>query len=199
MRNQEKSKSKGLRQKLLMIYHDDGILDIAVGVTILMLSAVMATEGVVFIGLIGIPIVLYIPIKENVSIPRIGMIRFEAEEVTRKKLFGFLYLGIGAFLTFVILALVRINPSSGIIEMIGNNEIIIFASLLSGTLYVAGRILNNARFSIYALLSLGLVLGLYFIGQRVWPAVAFVGIFMEALGIYKLMGFLREYPLEAGE
>jgi len=193
------NKSKPLRQKLLMIYHDDGILDIVVGVTILMLSAVMATESVVFIGLIGIPLILYIPIKEQVSIPRIGFIRFEAEDISRRRMVSFLVMGIGSFAFFVLLALIRTSISPGLVEWMGNNEVVIFSFLLAGALFAAGRILNNSRFLTYAILSLVLVLGAYFVGLRIWLPVAIVGLVLEGFAISKLSTFLKNNPVAEGK
>ncbi|MEJ2265475.1 MAG: hypothetical protein P8X95_18675 [Anaerolineales bacterium] len=193
------SKSKNPRQKLLMVYHNDGILDMVVGITVVMLAIVMAFEAMAFIGLIGIPLVLYIPIKERLSIPRIGFIRFEAEDVTRKRMAIFVLLGMGTFVVFSLLFLLRVRASPGLIELLRNNLVLIFALFLGGTLFAAAHILNNARFFVYALLSLGLVLGANFIGLRVWVPVALVGLLMEASGIYKLVNFLQEYPLEADE
>lgn len=192
--NHKKSKSKNLRQKMLMIYHDDGILDLVVGVTILMLAAVMAFEAPAFIGLIGIPLILYIPIKEQVSIPRIGFIRFEAENVSRKRMVFFLLSGIVTFAVFALLALIRAGISPSLVEIIGNNEVLIFAFILAGALFAASRILNNARFLLYTILSLVLVLGAYFIGIRIWLPVSLIGLSMEILGIVKLVNFLRSYP-----
>jgi hypothetical protein len=200
MKNQKFSNSKSLREKMLMIYHDDGILDIVVGATVLMLTAVMAFENGPFIGLIGIPVILYIPIKEKVSIPRIGVIRFRSQEVTRKKLFVLFYLGLAVLLTFLIWIFVRKDSQSELIEVFRNNEVLFFIAILGGTLFAAGLGMNNLRFVVYALLSASLVSGLYYYaGLRVWIAVLITGLFMEAVGIYKLVGFLRANPLGSEE
>jgi hypothetical protein len=178
------------------VYHDDGILDLVVGITVIMLALVMAFDSVFFIGLIGIPIVFYIPIKEQISIPRIGFIRFEAEHKTRKRMFLFLWLGVGMFIMFFLLFLLRSGASPAFEELVWNNEVLVFAIILGGTLFIAGRILNNARFVTYALIALGLVLGANFAGLRVWIPVTLVGVMMEAVGIYRLVNFLRKYPLK---
>ena len=195
MDTHKKNKSKTLRQKILMIYHDDGILDLVVGITILMLAAVMAFETPTLIGLIGIPLILYIPVKEQISIPRIGLIRFEAENSSRKRMVFLLLSGIVTFAVFVFLAfLIRNGTSSSLVEMIANNEVLIFAFILSGTLIAVSRALNNTRFQLYSILSLVLVLGGYFIGIRIWLPVTLTGLSMEILGILKLISFLRSYP-----
>jgi hypothetical protein len=195
MEKQNSSKSKNLRQKLLAMYHDDGILDLVAGASVLMLAGVIAFDSVVFIGLIGIPIILYFPIKEQVSIPRMGLIRFEAEDVTRNRMVFFVLLGLVAFL---VVALLRSGVSSGLEELFWENLVLVFALFLAGSLFAAGRILNNPRFVVYALISLVLVLGASFAGLRVWAPVFLVGLLMEAAGVYKLVTFLQAYPLESG-
>lgn len=183
-----------------MLYHDDGILDIVVGVTILMLTAVMAFEEVAFVGLIGIPLVLYVPIKREVSMSRIGVIRFESQNVTRRRLFVFLGLGCAALLVSAVLVLFRTDPSSLPGGLLQNNLVLVFALILGATLFAAGRIMENLRFVVYALLGLALTIGLsHIIGLRVWTAILILGLLMVTVGTYKLVGFLRTYPLESGE
>jgi len=195
MNNYKRSKTSCLRQNMLMIYHDDGLLDLVVGFAVIMLSAVLAFEAVAFIGLIGIPLILYIPIKDSVSIPRMGRIRFEPLDVSRRKLFAFLFLGFAALLIFLILSLIRMEPDSRLVTTFWSNQVLVFALLLGGSLFAAGHFLNNRRFAIYSGLSLGLLLVFNFFDFRIWSAVLGVGLLMEAVGIYQLVGFLRNYPL----
>lgn len=199
MNESKLNKSKTMREKLLMIYHDDGILDLIVGISIFILAAVMAFDEVIFIGLLGIPLILYIPIKEQVSIPRIGFIRFETEDISRRRMVSLLVLGIGSFVFFVLIALILTRISSNLVEWISNNEVVVFSFLLAGALFAAGRILNNSRFLIYSILSLVLVLGAYFWNLRIWLPVAIVGLVMEVFAISKLRTFLKNYPVAKGE
>ncbi len=195
MNNYKKNKTSRLRQNMLMIYHDDGLLDLVVGFAVIMLSVVMAIEAVALIGLIGIPLILYIPIKDRVSIPRMGRIRFEPQDVSRRKLFAFLFLGFAALLFFLFFSQIRIQPGSGLATIIRSNQVLVFALVLGGSLFAASYFLNNRRFSVYSILSLGLVVGLNILELPIWSAVLGVGLLMEAVGIYQLVGFLRDYPL----
>ena len=77
MNNQTNPKKSELRSKLLLLYHQDGILDLVVGTCLLLLTLVMAFDQGAFIGLIGIPAIFYIPFKDQIALPRIGLIRFE--------------------------------------------------------------------------------------------------------------------------
>ena len=55
MKNTNLTKPTRIKQKLFLIFHGDGIMDLVSGLTILLLSAVMAFESGGFIGMIGIP------------------------------------------------------------------------------------------------------------------------------------------------
>lgn len=194
MMNNNFSKTKSLRQKLLMIYHDDGILDIVVGVSILILAGVMGYDIPALIGLIGIPLTLYIPIKDSVSVPRIGFIKFEAEKATRNRLIILLLFGLIVLLILAFLGPIQNWLSAPFATMVRNNDILIFAGIMAGILFIGGQILKNSRFWIYSLLSLALVTVAYFFGFRVWIPVLVVGIAMEAVGLTKLINFLKKYP-----
>lgn len=191
-------KPKKLRQKLLILYHEDGLLDMVTGVTVLLLALVFLTNPV-FIGLIGIPLVLYIPLKDRVSTPRLGIIHFEPETDTRKRLVVFMLLGMGTFIVFFLFYRLATDLSPVIRGWLNANEIMIFVILLSGTLFTAGHALNNPRFWIYALISFVLVLAASLLGMRTWGAIGVTGLMMEVVGSYKLFHFLRAYPHENGE
>jgi hypothetical protein len=196
--DRNKTESKKLRQKLFMVFHEDGILDLVAGMTILLLAAVMAFDSVL-IGLIGIPIVFYIPIKEQVSIPRLGLIRFNPEAETRKKLGFLVLLGVFVFIGLLLLAFTTNKASNSLIDIIGNNEVLIFAGLFGGTLFVAGLALNNPRFVYYAILGVILVCSAFFLRVRIWIPVAIVGAIVECLAVYYLVRFTRAYPLSKDE
>ena len=199
MKNNNVNKPMKLRQKLLMIYHEDGILDLIVGVSVLMLAGVMGFDFPSLIGLIGIPLALYIPFKDSLTIPRIGFIQFEAKKNTRRRLISLLLIGLAAFVVLAFLGSINNWVSSSFTEIVRNNDVLIFAVILAGILFAGGEILNNSRFRIYSILSLALALAAYFIGFRVWIAVLVVGLTMEALGLSKLINFLKKYPVKENE
>ena len=199
MKNNNVNKPMKLRQKLLMIYHEDGILDLIVGVSVLMLAGVMGFDLPSLIGLIGIPLALYIPFKDSLTIPRIGFIQFEAKKNTRRRLISLLLIGLAAFVVLAFLGSINNWVSSSFTEIVRNNDVLIFAVILAGILFAGGEILNNSRFRIYSILSLALALAAYFIGFRVWIAVLVAGLTMEALGLSKLINFLKKYPVKENE
>lgn len=187
-------KVKNMKQKLLMVYHEDGILDLVAGITILLLSSVFAFSEVVFIGIIGLPLVFYIPIKEQVSVPRIGFIRFESEAVSKNKMIYFLLVGCMAFLGLFLLSFFRGSISGDLTGMINRNEVFIFAGILGATLWGVAVFMNNSRFVYYAILGAIFVCAAQLLGIRIWIALALLGIIVETVAVYFLVRFLKLYP-----
>ena len=128
------------------------------------------------------------------SIPRIGFIQFEPEKTTRRRLITLLLIGLAAFVVLALLGPVQNWISSSFAEFLRNYDVLIFAVIQAGVLFIGGEILNNPRFRIYALLSLALIIASFFIGFRVWISVLIVGFTMEALGLAKLVNFLKKSP-----
>ncbi len=199
MKKNNFGKPMKLRQKLLMIYHEDGVLDLVVGISVLMLAGVMLLNLPALIGLIGIPLTFYIPIKDRVTIPRIGFIQFEAKESTRRRLIFLVIVGLAAFIILAFLGPIQNWISSSFTEIIRNNDVLIFAVIQAAILFAGGEILNNSSFRIYSLLSLVLVAAAHFIGFRVWIPVFGVGLTMEALGLSKLINFLKKSSITEKE
>lgn len=188
-------KVKNMKQKLLMIYHEDGILDLVAGITILLLSSVFAFSEGVFIGIIGLPLIFYIPIKEQVSVPRIGFIRFESEAVSKNKMIYFLLVGCMAFLGLFLLMVFRGSISGDLTQMINRNEVFIFAGILGATLWGVAIFMKNSRFVYYAILGAIFVCAAQLLGIRIWIALALLGIIVETVAVYFLVRFLKQYPV----
>ena len=196
---QAQDRSSGLRRKLFMLYHRDGLLDLAAGMTVLLLAAVFAFEAPAFVGLIGIPLILYIPLKERLTVPRLGFIRFESGETSRKKMLGFLLAGAVLFIVFLISSLNLPAPAAMDAEGVQTREYLVFMFLLAGTLAAAGWVLSNPRFYYYAAAALPGVLAAGLLGARLWIPVLVLGVIMEASAVFHLAGFLKKFPLTGEE
>ena len=84
---------EALKRKIYLSYHQDGILDLAIGLSILGFGINMSTESGAFIILSWIGIMMYTPLKSAITIPRIGFVQFDSARKRRTKLL--LMLGTG--------------------------------------------------------------------------------------------------------
>lgn len=187
----------GLKQKLYLVYHEDGLLEVVIGACLLILAGVFLFEGVVFIGLIGIPAALYLPLKQQVALPRIGHIRFSPEEETRMKLILLLVLGLAAFVGMIVVVPLLKGLSVDIFPSIEGSMPLVFGVLLGAVLAGVGFFLNNARFYWYGLFGLILISIAYLTGGRVGISLALLGVVVEGIGIVYLSRFVRKYPVLA--
>lgn len=194
MENPNIPKNNNLRRKLLTLYHQDGILDLVAGICLVLLALVMAFEQTAFIGMIGIPAIFYIPLKNQISIPRMGLIRFESPKKSRHLLTIITLLGVTLLILFV-LGATLLSGSDAVREMIWQNEILIFALLLAGFLFIVGAFMKNQRFMFYALTSIILIALSQVFDLRLWIPVAGSAFIMVLFGAILLIQFRRHYPI----
>jgi hypothetical protein len=71
-----------LKRKVYFAYHQDGILDLVAGSVVLGFGADMLTGNIFFLMAGWLMIMLYMIIKQRVTIPRFGYVRFDSEKVT---------------------------------------------------------------------------------------------------------------------
>jgi len=199
MKNQNNLKSSSLRKRLRILYHQDGILDLVMGSCLVLLTLVMAFNQPAFIGLIGIPAIFYFPLKNQITVPRMGLIRFESVEKTRSRLGIITLLGIALFAIFVLGFILLADSAESLRNLIWQNEILIFALLVAGLLFTLGALMKNKRFLIYAVISLLLTAVTQLLATRLWLAVAGTALILISTGIYKLVQFHRHYPTPASE
>jgi hypothetical protein len=198
MKNSNIPNNSKLRRRLLALYHQDGILDLVVSLCLALLALVMGFEQTAFIGLIGIPAIFYIPLKNQISVPRIGLIRFESPKKSRHLLRIIALLGLALLILFV-LAYTLLSGSGAALEMIWRNDILIFAALLAAFLFIMGALLKNKRFMIYAVVSLFLVALSQLLSFRLWISVAGLALIMFLAGATLFIRFRRQYPAPDGE
>jgi hypothetical protein len=158
----------------------------------------MAFEQTAFIGLIGIPAIFYIPLKNQISIPRMGLIRFDPPKKSRHLLTIITLLGVTLLILFV-LGTTFLSGSEAVQEMIWQNEILIFAALVAGFLFIIGVLMKNQRFMVYAVVSLLLVALSRLLSIRLWASVAGLALLMILVGATLLIRFRRQYPTPDGE
>ena len=196
MNKQKMSKSKGLMQKLYLAYHQDGILDLVIGVILLLFAAVMLYDQVVFIGTIGIPAILYFPLKQRITYPRLGYIRFDPEEEQQRKYVVLLALGVVTFVGLVVFNFLVGDLPEDMLNVLRTNDILILGILLGLFLGGVAAFLKNRRFYLYAGIAVLLVWSAHFLGFRAGIAVTVLGAAVEATGVYVLQRFLKKYPVE---
>ncbi|MFN2234520.1 MAG: hypothetical protein ACK2U1_09840 [Anaerolineales bacterium] len=187
-----------IKRKLILAYHQDGILDIVVGSVILGFGLNMLTGNIVFLMFGWLVMMLYIFLKQRITIPRFGYVRFESQEKSTTRLW--LLLGIGVLVLFIVFLggyFLHGNAANSpeMQSWLQQYHMVPLSGLLFGlpTLAVA-VFLNLKRFYLYALLAVGLpALGAWLDIPTFAPIIA-TGVVILGFGFGLLASFLKRYP-----
>jgi hypothetical protein len=189
-----------LRRKAYLAYHQDGIIDMLIGATVIGFGIWRISENIIFTSLSWLSFTVYIGLKRAITIPRFGFVRFS--ETQRKAQFSIalgllmlLVLSVGGLFFF---ARPELIPSGVHIFMRKFHEFVISGvvalfMILFGLLFGIRRI---AGYGAFMLAALWLAIQLGWPGG---PTLVSIGCLILALGIALLVRFIRKYPLQPTE
>jgi hypothetical protein len=185
-----------LQRKIYLAYHQDGILDIAAGSIATGFSLFMLADTLVFLILGMLPAMLYIPLKERITTPRFGYVRFEPEKVTAGRYA--VSIGVGLLVLLVVAA----SAFGGLTDRLPEAWMQRYHMVpIAGFLFAlpaagAAGFLGLKRFYLYAALAVGLpALGGALEIPTFIPILA-LGILVAAYGFWLLANFVKQHPVE---
>lgn len=184
-----------LKRKVYLAYHRDGILDLTAAVVLLGFGTFMLTGSVVFLSMGAIFATLYTLMKQRITIPRFGYVRFEPQEKTRTQYWLLLGLGVLVLLAFLAGGIIQGSTSPEMQALKQQYHMVPLSAMLFGLpALAAAAFLGLKRFYLYALLAVGLpALGAWMDIETYLPILA-IGFVMLAVGIGLLSSFLNKYP-----
>jgi len=195
--SQEKDFKK-LQQKTYQSYHQDGLIDIIIGLAIIGFGLNMAFDNAVFSFMGWLPIIFYVPFKNRLTVPRIGYVKFSA---SNKIVFGLVFGGLLVLLlgVFVFVLSGRNAFSLDLQAWLRQYYMLLFGGVAALCFLGAGLLTGITRLYVYAFL----FLFIFAFGTRLnlhpsWY-VLFTGSLIEAVGLWMMVRFLRKYPLPEQE
>jgi len=189
-----------LRRKVYLAYHQDGILDLVAGSVVLGFGLNMLTDNIVFLMIGWLAMMLYMLIKQRITVPRFGFVRFESQKKTVQK--AWISVGIGVLFVAFFLTLnifVSRQPASPETRAwIQRYHMVPLSVMLFGLPALAAALfLGLKRFYLYTLLAVGLPLLGALLNIETYISIVITGAIMVAFGVFLLVNFLQKYPLEA--
>jgi hypothetical protein len=187
-----------LRRKVYLTYHKDGILDLIAGTVISGFGINMLTGNIVFLMAGWFAMMMYVFLKNRITVPRFGYVRFESEKSSFKK--GLLSVAIGVLVLFFFFALnffVSRQPVSPEIQAwIKRYHMVPLSTMIFGLPALVGAIyFGQKRFYLYALLASGLPLLGAWLNIETYIPILTTGLVILAFGIILMASFLRKHPL----
>ena len=148
MNRSVKMKESSMEKKLLALFHEDGILDLIVGIIVLMFGFVTRYEIFALIGLIAIPGIFYFPLKERLTYPRIGLIRFNSENENRRKFQVVFLFGVVLLAGLILFLFMNVPVPSTIGAFFQNYSLLIFITFFLGSDLCGGNFFEECSFSL---------------------------------------------------
>ncbi len=189
-----------LKRKVYLAYHQDGILDLVAGSVVLGFGLDMLTDNIAFLMIGWLAMMLYVLIKQRITVPRFGYVRFESEKKTVQK--AWISVGIGVLFVAFFLTLnifVSKKPTSPEMQAwIQRYHMVPLSAMLFGLPALAAALfLGLKRFYLYALLAVGLPLVGAWLNIETYIPIVTTGAVIIAFGAILLVNFLKKYPLNA--
>ena len=184
-----------LKRKVYLAYHQDGILDLTAAVVLLGFGTFMLTGSVVFLTTGVIFATLYTLMKNRITVPRFGYVRFESQEKTAAKYWLLLGFGLLVLLAFLAGSIFQSNTPTELQALKQQYHMVPLSGMLFGLPALAAAVfLGLKRFYLYALLTVALpALGGWLEIETYIPILT-VGFAMLVVGIGLLSSFLKKYP-----
>ena len=189
---------KKLQQRTYQSYHQDGLIDIIIGLAIIGFGLMLAFDSSVFLFMSWMPIIFYVPFKNRITVPRIGYVKFSTSKTNMiiglavaVLLFVFL-LG-----TFVYLIGGSNNSSpqqTDWLTWFRQYHMLVLGSIFALCCAGAALLTGIRRLYAYAFLTIGIFAAAFWLGVEPPIYVLITGLLIGAVGIWLLVRFLRKYP-----
>ena len=191
-------KFKQLERRTYLLYHQDGLIDIVVGLCILGFGINMLSDSSAFSMLAWMPLIFLPSLKKSVTIPRLGYAKFDARRTGSLRIMGvvMLFLGVVA-LAGLFLFLGKIPPETA--AWIKEYHMLVLALFGAAVFAGVGLMSRIKRLFAYAALTLLLVAAGYLFNILPAAYVMILGSLIFFTGMVLLARFLRDYPIESRE
>jgi len=198
---------KEVEKRTYVAYHQDGLIDMFIGVYILTFAAGIIINNILevstwFIGpaiLPAIMVPLWISIKKKVTIPRIGYVKFKTNNISRVT--G-LFLGtiVSGLLFFFLFAFGSTQSwAQPIREIIISNSMVVIGVATFAIASVFAYVVGLKRLYAYGTLALTFFAVGQFIVFPFEVILITIGVTIICYGVILLWEFTKKYPLTHGD
>ena len=198
-----------VEKKTYMSYHQDGLIDIFVGVYVLLFAlGILLMTMTDFSTWFVIPAIfpaimvpVWISAKKRITMPRIGYVKFRSRGVNKLMaiFLGLMVAGLGVFMLFGLGAFMSQGWALTLRNLIIPNSLIIIGVSAAAMSCLFAYTMGLRRLYTYGLLTLVLFLTSHFITIPFGYLLGIIGFVIIINGISLLMRFTQKYPLTQGD
>ncbi|MFX1300351.1 MAG: hypothetical protein ACFFAL_00065 [Promethearchaeota archaeon] len=185
-----------LERKAYLTYHQDGIVDIFIGLAIitfgvLFLPWFIESSGSAFAVIFILWIGSYASVKRAITVPRIGYVEFKTRRQSRVIALALLLVVINVIL-FLITTLDLLAPE--LRTFLNTYGVTLIAFIVGGLFILCGYLVEIQRFIGYGVVALVVFLINQFFPMHLSIPIVVLGVVIAAFGFVLLYQFLRKYP-----
>lgn len=178
--------------KLYLSYFDDGVADLLAGLPVILFGLGMALGVKIFFIFAFLPIVLYLPLKHAITLPRMGYVKFAPERRRRisKNLMALFLVGLLTPLLIIVLSQGVLGRGLDLKSITNQYSLLLVGALMAAPYALFSILFGLMRFVGYAALILGgWFTAIYTIPYEGIP-VAVAGMLISLVGMGLLARFL---------
>ena len=196
----ENRRFKQLERRTYLLYHQDGLIDIIIGLCIMGFGLNMFTDSSAFSILAWMPVIFLPGLKNKITVPRLGYAQFDRKRTGSLRLMAVLMvLGLVALLAGVFVFIGVRNRSPEMTAWLKTYLMVVLAAVVAFVMVLSGWMSGIKRLYAYAALTLLVVAGGDWIGVEPPLFVLVLGALIMGSGLVLLSRFLRKYPVQKGE
>jgi hypothetical protein len=192
---------KELAKKAYLNYHEDGVLDLIMGASCLGIAAFFGTGNIVFNMFTWMPILFFMPLKNRITFPRIGYVKFDTRRGRPAKLILLMsvtiVLGLFVLGTVFFLNTGRVDPA--VRSWIGEHLILILGLIFALILTMVAFTTSIRRLYLYAGLAAVSFVTSFLLELPEFAGFLAIGVVVFVSGIVQVVRFVRKYPVPAEE
>ena len=192
---------EALKRKLFLSYHQDGILDLVIGLCILGFGFSMNMESSAYIILSWLGLILYAPLKSAITIPRIGFVQFDNASKRRNRLLAMLGVALATFVLFLgLFVFLRSDNFSAGIDAWFRQYYLLVLSFFPAIIFAGAALWTGVyRLLVHALLIVGIIFAGIQLNIHEPYFVMFLGGIIFLIGLWLLIRFVRRYAVQKEE
>lgn len=197
----DKINLRNLERQAYLSYHQDGVLDIFIGLSILLFGAWILADMAYLAGAFAAVFTpIYAQVKKQVTVPRLGFVKFGPTRTakTQKTVLVLVLVGVMAFLPGVLLFATTEMGILAPIRLLIDYGMIVIGIAGAAVLSVVAYLSELRRLYVYAALVLTLFVSGHFLTAPLPYYLMTLGTIILLSGLYLLITFQRKYPLPTG-
>jgi len=191
----QKINLKEIERKAYTSYHQDGIIDVTIAITVLMFAVVVISDMPWMGGIVGVLVTsIYAGMKKVITIPRIGYVKFPQQRTQRLMILT-VTLGLVAMIAGVFAFMQTLSSSvPDWLMFLIDNYMITIGVAVSALFLLGAYSFKTKRIYGYSLLTLVMFLVGHFFSFPLYYYLTALGSIILITGLALMIRFVNKYP-----